>query len=95
MHLSMYSNNHPHKPEILSYASSGHYLVRVADANGELQILTDVQGKMHTFNSQFEAENWLHQQGHTQAMLCFETPYDELAGEDGAEPSKLEIPLSH
>ncbi|NRB42980.1 MAG: hypothetical protein HRU20_31690 [Pseudomonadales bacterium] len=94
MHLSMYSNAHPHKPEIISYANSSHYLVRIADMNGQLHTLTDRQGNMFTFNSQFEAESWLYQHGHRHAMLCLESADDELANE-AIQADRLEIPLSH
>ena len=95
MHLSIYTNKHTHRPEILCLADSHHYLVKVADANGQLQLLTDVKGQAHSFNSQIEAETWLHQQGYRHATLCFESAYEELAADETVKASKLDIPLSH
>ncbi len=78
--------------EIICYADSKHYLIRLNLKDGKQVILTDKKGKTQTFNSQSEAQHHLYKLGHTQAKLYFESAYDEFAAMK-TQPDSMIIPL--
>jgi hypothetical protein len=78
--------------EIVCCSESTHYLIRQANVGGIRSVLTNRKGKMQTFKSQRDAQLWLRNKGHSYAVLCIESAYDEFATMT-SEADAMVVPL--
>ena len=78
-----------HQVCILSYADSHHYLVAVLHGD-EKELIHDNHQRPISFDSQFQAQEWLKHHGIHQATLVLVSAYDEMIGhQDPVSESQL------
>ena len=66
---------------ILAYADSNHYLLAVAHGT-EKELIHDDQQRPLSFESQYQAQEWLKHLGIHRAQLVMVSAYDEMIGHD-------------